>query len=185
VDFNFFSIKGLCLITPHKFSDERGFFMETFRQDSFNKAIEKNVIFVQENHSLSVPKGTVRGLHFQSPPHAQGKLVRCTRGSIIDVAVDARKSSPTYGHHIRVELTAEKANQLWVPEGFLHGFSTLEDNTEVVYKVTDYYSPECDGNVFWNDPELTIDWGIEETSAILSTKDISAPQFKEFSSPFV
>ena len=185
MDFNFFSIKGLCLITPRKFGDDRGFFMEIFRQDTFNKAIEKNVTFVQDNYSLSVPKGTVRGLHFQSPPHAQGKLIRCTRGSIIDVAVDARKNSPTYGQHIRVELTAQNAKQLWVPEGFLHGFSTLEDNTEVVYKVTDYYAPECEENILWNDPELKIDWGIEETSAILSSKDIVAPLFREFSSPFV
>ena len=182
--FEFFKIKDLCLITPKKFGDDRGFFMETFRQDVFNKAIEKNVTFVQDNHSLSVPKGTLRGLHFQSPPHAQGKLVRCTRGSIIDIAVDARKKSPTYGHHMSVNLSADNAQQLWVPVGFLHGFVTLEPNTEVVYKVTDYYSPTCDGNVLWNDPDLAIDWGISEDTVILSDKDAKAQTFSDFKTPF-
>lgn len=172
------------LLTPKKFGDDRGYFMETFRQDIFNKFIGKNIIFVQDNHSLSAPGNTLRGLHFQAPPHAQGKLVRCIRGSMTDVAVDARKSSPTYGHHVSVKLSADNAQQLWVPKGFLHGFVTLEPNTEVVYKVTDYYSPDCDGNVSWNDPDLAIDWGISEDSVILSDKDAKAQTFSDFKTPF-
>ena len=162
------NIDAIKLITPQKYGDDRGFFMETFRQQSFNEALDQEVIFVQDNHSLSIPAGTIRGLHFQAPPHAQGKLVRCIRGSIIDVAVDVRQRSPSYGQHIRVKLSAENAQQLWVPEGFLHGFATLEPNTEVAYKVTDYYSTECDGNVLWNDPDIGIDWGIDRNEAILS-----------------
>jgi len=158
--------------------------METFREDAFNEAVGKTVRFIQDNHSFSAPKGTVRGLHFQAPPHAQGKLVRCIRGSIIDVAVDVRKNSPTYGQHVSIELSAQNANQLWVPEGFLHGFATLEDNTEVVYKVTDYYAPKSDGNIRWNDPSLKINWGIDENTAILSEKDVIAPLFKDFTTPF-
>lgn len=184
MNFNFFPISGLCLITPQKFGDDRGFFMETFKSKAFNEALGKKITFVQDNHSLSAPAGTIRGLHFQSPPHAQGKLVRCIRGRILDVAVDVRKNSPTYGQHVSVELTSQNAKQLWVPEGFLHGFATLEANTEVVYKVTDYYAPKCDGNVLWNDPDLKIDWGIEKASVILSEKDTKAPLFKGFNSPF-
>jgi len=184
VKFEFFSVNNACLITPRKFGDDRGFFMETFKQKAFNEAIGQTVEFVQDNHSLSASIGTVRGLHFQSPPHAQGKLVRCIRGSIIDIAVDARKSSPTYGQHVRVKLTAENAQQLWVPEGFLHGFATLEPNTEVVYKVTDYFAQEYDENIRWNDPDLNINWGVLENSAILSNKDAVAPFFKDFNSPF-
>jgi len=178
------NIPEIKLITPKIRRDDRGFFMETFRQDIFNEVVGTQVKFVQDNHSLSVPIGTVRGLHFQSPPHAQGKLVRCIRGSITDVAVDVRRTSPTYGQHITVELTAENGKQLWVPEGFLHGFATLESNTEVVYKVTDYYAPECDGNILWNDPHLGISWGIAESKAIISEKDNNAPFFKDFNSPF-
>jgi len=178
------NIDAIKLITPQKYGDDRGFFMETFRQQSFNEALDQEVIFVQDNHSLSIPAGTIRGLHFQAPPHAQGKLVRCIRGSIIDVAVDVRQRSPSYGQHIRVKLSAENAQQLWVPEGFLHGFATLEPNTEVAYKVTDYYSTECDGNVLWNDPDIGIDWGIDRNEAILSDKDMKAPFFKDFVSPF-
>lgn len=178
------NIDAIKLITPQKYGDDRGFFMETFRQQSFNEALDQEVIFVQDNHSLSIPAGTIRGLHFQAPPHAQGKLVRCIRGSIIDVAVDVRQKSPSYGQHIRVKLSAENAQQLWVPEGFLHGFATLEPNTEVAYKVTDYYSTECDGNVLWNDPDIGIDWGIDRNEAILSDKDMKAPFFKDFVSPF-
>jgi len=172
------------LLTHKKYSDDRGFFMETFRQDMFNEAIGQNITFVQDNHSLSASANTVRGLHFQSPPHAQGKLVRCIRGSILDVAVDARKSSPTYGQHVSVKLSSENAQQLWIPEGFLHGFATLEPNTEIAYKVTDYYSPDCDGNVLWNDPTLAIDWGISEDNIVLSDKDAKAQKFSDFKTPF-
>jgi dTDP-4-dehydrorhamnose 3,5-epimerase len=179
-----FSISEVVLFEPTKFSDGRGFFMETFKANVFNEIVGSETVFVQENHSLSAQRGTVRGLHFQSPPHGQGKLVRCTRGSIIDVAVDVRKGSKTYGQHVKVELNASNAHQLWVPVGFLHGFATLEPNTEVLYKVTDYYAPKCDGHVLWNDPKLNIDWGITDSEAVLSAKDAVAPDFGSFQSPF-
>ena len=177
-------IPAVKLITPQKYEDKRGFFMETFSDTKFNQTLDEKAHFVQDNHSFSFKKGTVRGLHFQVPPYAQGKLVRCIRGSIIDVAVDARQNSPTYGSHISAKLSAKNAQQLWVPIGFLHGFVTLEPDTEVVYKVTNYYSKECDGNVLWNDPDLGIDWGLDERAAILSEKDMNAPLFKNFKSPF-
>lgn len=177
-------IPAVKLIIPKKFGDDRGFFMETFQQNLFNNTIGQRVTFVQDNHSLSEFAGTIRGLHFQAPPRAQGKLVRCIKGSILDVAIDVRKSSPTYGVYVSAMLSAENANQLWVPEGFLHGFATLEPKTEVVYKVTDYYAPESDGNVRWNDSSLAIDWGIDTTKAIISEKDMKAPLFKDFTSPF-
>lgn len=183
--FDFFSIEGPCLITPEKHGDNRGYFMETYQQEKFEEAIDRAVTFIQDNHSLSTTKGTVRGLHYQSPPVAQGKLIRCIKGGITDIAVDARANSPTYGKHIKVILSAENAKQLWVPEGFLHGFATLEDNTEVVYKVTNYYNQESDGNVQWNDPDLAIDWGIDEDLAVLSKKDKNAPCFSAFVSPFI
>lgn len=178
------NISAVKLITPQKYEDARGYFMETFRQDTFNQALDEEVHFVQDNHSLSAMAGTIRGLHFQAPPYGQGKLVRCTQGSIIDVAVDARKSSPTYGSYVSAKLSAENAQQLWVPIGFLHGFVTLEPNTEVIYKVTNYYSKECDGNVLWNDRDLGINWGLDERTPILSEKDMNAPLFKDFKSPF-
>ncbi len=179
-----FKIEGVFLFTPRKFEDDRGFFMETFSAAIFDGAVGQKTIFVQDNHSLSIMTGTVRGLHFQSPPHAQGKLVRCTRGAIIDVAVDVRSDSKTYGQHVRVELNAENAAQLWVPAGFLHGFSTLVPDTEVQYKVTDIYAPECDGNVLWNDFDLAIDWGIDAANAVVSGKDEVAPAFNDFKTPF-
>ena len=158
--------------------------MESFQRQKFDEAIGTPISFVQDNHSLSKLSGTIRGLHYQSPPFAQGKLVRCISGRITDVAVDVRKGSATYGEHIKVVLSAENKQQLWVPEGFLHGFATLEKNTEVLYKVTNYYSAQADGNVLWNDPDLAIDWGIEPGSVILSDKDQTAPLFKAFNSPF-
>lgn len=184
MNVEFFKIEGPCLLTPRKFDDERGFFMETYQKEKFEKAIGKSVGFVQDNHSLSKKVGTVRGLHYQSPPYAQAKLVRCTNGSICDVAVDVRVDSPTYGQHVKVILSADKANQLWVPEGFLHGFATLEENTEVSYKVTQFYDQKSDGNVKWNDPDLGINWEIIEASAVLSEKDMNAESFKSFISPF-
>ena len=177
-------IPAVKLITPKKYIDTRGFFIETFRQTIFNDALNQEINFVQDNHSLSYKAGTIRGLHFQAPPHGQGKLVRCTHGSIIDVAVDARQASPTYGQHVKVKLSAENNLQLWIPIGFLHGFVTLEPNTEVVYKVTNYYSKECDGNVLWNDRDLGINWGLDERTPILSEKDMNAPLFNDFKSPF-
>jgi len=179
-----YDIKGVLMFTPKKFSDERGFFMETFSAKLFAQATGSETVFVQDNHSLSRDVGTVRGLHFQAPPHAQGKLVRCTRGRIMDVAVDVRQGSPTYGEHVKAELNAENGAQLWVPPGFLHGFATLAPDTEVQYKVTDIYAPECDGNVKWNDPDLGIDWGVDKETATLSEKDQEAPSFGKFKTPF-
>lgn len=177
-------IKDVFLIKPKRFSDDRGFFTETFRASLFSEYTKADVSFVQDNFSYSKHKGTVRGLHYQAPPFAQGKLVRCCRGSIIDIAVDARPGSPTYGQHVSSILSQENGHQLWVPSGFLHGFATLEEDTEVAYKVTNYYSRECDGNVMWNDPDLGIDWKIDQSAAFLSEKDASAPLFKDWNNPF-
>lgn len=148
--------------------------METFRVDLFDEFLGK-VQFVQDNQSLSRDVGTVRGLHFQLNPKAQGKLVRCISGAILDVAVDIRDGSPTYGQHVAVELSAENAHQLWIPSGFAHGFCTLEPNSEISYKVTDYYSPEHDRGLLWNDKALGIPWPVDEERAILSEKDRVLP----------
>lgn len=171
------NISDVKLITPKKFDDERGFFMETFRQDVFDNAVGEPTIFVQDNHSFSKDVYTVRGLHYQSAPHAQAKLVRCTQGSVLDVAVDARPKSPTYGQHVKALLSSENCCQLFIPSGFLHGFVTLEPNSELQYKCTDYYAPECDGSVLWNDPDIGIDWGFDHSKAILSDKDRQAQGF--------
>lgn len=176
-------LPGAKLVTPRRFADERGFFSETYNARAF-KAAGVTQDFVQDNHSLSKPVGTVRGLHYQSPPHAQAKLVRVVRGAIRDVIVDVRKGSPTYGEHVAVELSAEGGEQLLVPAGFLHGFVTREPDTEVVYKVDDYYSAECDGAVRWNDPDLGIDWGLADDAAVLSDKDGRAQSYADFDSPF-
>jgi dTDP-4-dehydrorhamnose 3,5-epimerase len=178
-----FSIGGPVLFTPRILNDDRGYFMETFRQTVFDSAVAEPMTFVQDNQSFSTRKGTVRGLHFQSQPHGQGKLVRCTQGAIYDVAVDIRLGSPTFGQHIRVELSADNGAQLWVPLGFLHGFSTLRDDVIVQYKCTGYYAADCDGNVAWNDPDLDIDWGIDPASAVLSDKDRSAPLLRDLALP--
>ena len=182
--FEALDIPDVIKIVPRSFKDDRGEFMETFKTSAFNEAVGGEVDFVQDNQSFSLKPNTVRGLHFQTPPLTQGKLVRCVSGSIIDVAVDARIASPSYGKWVSAELTAENNCQLWVPEGFLHGFATLVPNTIVQYKCTNYYSPECDENIFWNDKSLNIDWGIDPDHAILSDKDITAPSFKDFKSPF-
>jgi len=184
MDIQYFDIKGPCLFTPKRFGDDRGFFMETFRQSIFKTATQSQLRFVQDNHSRSSQKGTLRGLHFQTPPHPQGKLVRCTIGAILDVAVDARTASPTYGQYVKAELNSENGKQLWVPPGFLHGFLTLTDNVDVQYKCSDYYNAECDGGVLWNDPDLNIDWGITPDKVILSDKDKTAQTFADFISPF-
>ena len=150
----------------------------------FVKATGEATPFVQDIQSLSERRGTVRGRHYQAPPHAQGKLVRCTQGAIIDVAVDVRSDSPTYGQHVRVRLSADNGAQLWVPPGFLHGFATLTDHCLVQYKCTAYYDADCDAGVAWIDPELGIDWGLSETDAVISPKDASAPTFAAFQTPF-
>lgn len=176
-------IEGVLILTPKRWADARGFFVETWNADRFRQAgLAQD--FVQDNHSYSAEAGTIRGLHYQSPPHAQAKLVRVMRGAVIDVAVDVRKDSPTYGRHVRALLSAENGAQLFVPTGFLHGFATLDPHTDVAYKVTDYYAQPNDGGVLWNDPDLAIDWGVDPARAVLSDKDASAPRFADFKSPF-
>lgn len=177
------ALRDILIITPRRFGDERGFFSETW-----NAAILGehgiNITFVQDNQSLSSTVGTIRGLHYQAPPHAQDKLVRCGRGALLDVAVDIRMGSPTYGEWVGVELSAENGKQLLVPKGFLHGFVTLEPDTEILYKCSDYYTPECDGAIRFDDPDIGVDWGISPDQAVLSQKDTAAPFFKGFDSPF-
>ena len=176
-------LPGVLLLTPKIHRDHRGFFSETFNARSFAEA-GVTTEFVQDNHSLSVERGVVRGLHFQSPPHAQDKLIRVLRGSIYDVAVDIRRGSPTYGRHVGAVLSAENWRQIWVPKGFAHGFCTLEADCEIVYKVTDYYSPECDKGLAWDDPALGIAWPVEAGSAILSDKDRRQPKLAELPAYF-
>lgn len=177
-----FSIAGPVLFTPKQHADGRGFFAETFKENEFEKATGTQNIFVQDNLSVSTQKGTIRGLHYQAPPHAQGKLVSCQRGRIMDVIIDARKSSETYGKHLSVELSAETRAQLWIPPSFLHGYVTREADCEVVYKVTDYYAPDSEGSVIWNDPHLAIDWGV--LSPKVSKRDEAGQSFANFKSPF-
>lgn len=171
------------LISPRRFCDDRGWFEETYSARSYAK-IGIDVVFQQDNQSLSRPAGVLRGLHFQAPPHGQAKLVRCTRGRIWDVAVDIRLGSPTYGQWQGAELTADNGRQLFVPVGFAHGFITLEPDTEVQYKVTDFYSPECDGGLIWDDPDLAIDWPAPAGGPVLSPKDRALPRLADFASPF-
>ncbi len=171
------------LLTPKRFGDDRGFFSETYNAARF-KAAGIAPDFIQDNHSLSANAGTIRGLHYQAPPFAQAKLVRVLRGAIIDVAVDVRAGSPTYGKWVKAHLSAENGVQIFVPAGFLHGFATLVPDTEISYKVDNYYSAECDGAVIWNDPDLAIDWGLPAGEPTLSAKDAQAPRFADFKSPF-
>lgn len=172
------------LIKPRRFGDARGWFTEVYSRRAF-EALGITDTFVQDNHSLSVPRYTLRGLHFQTPPHAQAKLVRCIRGRILDVAVDVRAQSPTFGQYVSAELSADNGHQLYVPVGFAHGFLTLEDDCEVTYKVHDFYAPDCDGGVRWDDPTIAIDWPLPEGQAPeLSDKDRVLPLLAEFDSPF-
>lgn len=177
-------IPGLLLIDPARVGDDRGFFSETFRLDAFQQVVGP-LDFVQENHSLSAQKGTIRGLHYQKAPRAQGKLVRVVKGGILDVAVDIRRGSPTFGRHYAVELSTDNWLQLWVPKGFLHGFCTLVDDVEVIYKVTDYYSREHDAGIRWNDPDIGIAWPFAEPDVHLSDKDKIAPFLRDIDVPFV
>jgi dTDP-4-dehydrorhamnose 3,5-epimerase len=177
-------IPGVFVIEPPRFTDDRGWFSESWNQNKVD-GIADELHFVQDNHSFSSLAGTVRGLHFQAPPHGQDKLVRVIRGSITDVAVDIRKGSPTFGKWVSEKLTAENGLQLLVPQGFLHGFMTLEDNTEVLYKCTDFYAPDFDGGIKFDDPDLAIDWDRSTQDAILSDKDKIAPTFADFNSPFI
>jgi len=176
------SLPGVVILTPARHGDARGFFSESWNRQRMEEA-GIAIDFVQDNHSLSEQVGTVRGLHFQSPPHAQAKLVRCGRGAFFDVAVDIRRGSPTYGQWVGVDLSFENGRQLLIPAGFLHGFVTRAPMTEIIYKCSDYYAPDCDGAVRFDDPEIGIDWGIDPASAMLSAKDAKA--LRDFVSPFV
>lgn len=175
------TLDGVLILTPARFGDDRGWFSETWNAQRM-AAAGLDMAFVQDNHSMSGPIGTLRGLHYQRPPHAQDKLVRCTRGVIFDVAVDFRKGSPNFGRWFGVELSAENARQLLVPKGFLHGFVTRAPDTEVQYKCTDVYAPDCDGGVRWDDPAIGIDWGV--IAPVLSAKDTLAPLLRDVESPF-
>lgn len=169
-------INGLLIIEPRVFADDRGWFMESFNQQNFESALAERGLdipkFVQDNHSFS-KKGVLRGLHYQLNPHAQGKLVRVVQGCAWDVALDIRKNSETFGQWVGVELSSENHKQFWIPAGFAHGFIALEDNTQFLYKTTDYYFKECERSIIWNDPEIKIDWPIEDfESIIISGKDL-------------
>src|SRR5688572_29613079 len=174
------SIEGLLVIHPKVYTDERGYFLESYHADQY-KRLGIPDYFVQDNHSVSL-KGVLRGLHFQSPPYAQGKLVRVVAGKALDVAVDIRKKSPTYGKHVTVELSATNNKQFWIPAGFAHGFVALEDNTVFLYKCTKGYHRDSEDCIIWNDGDLNISWGT--SSPIVSIKDQSGKKFKDFVSPF-
>lgn len=178
------AIPGLLLLTPPRHGDARGFFSEVFRSDLFETAAGP-VRFVQDNVSRSASQGTVRGLHYQAPPFAQGKLVRASKGTILDVAVDVRQGSATYGQHVAVELSEDNWKQLWVPAGFLHGFCTLTPDVELSYKVTNYYSGAHDGAIAFDDPDISVDWPVTRTNAVVSAKDLDAPKLRDWTTPFV
>jgi dTDP-4-dehydrorhamnose 3,5-epimerase len=174
-------IKDVIIIEPIVFQDDRGLFFESFQQEKFNELIGQQISFVQDNESVS-KKGVLRGLHYQNPPFAQGKLVRVIKGSVLDVAVDIRKNSPTYGEHVAVLLSSENKRQLWIPEGFAHGFIALEDETIFQYKCTNFYHSASEQALLWNDKTLQINWSIDQP--LLSPKDEIAPAFNDFHSPF-
>jgi dTDP-4-dehydrorhamnose 3,5-epimerase len=171
-------IPAVKIIKPRRFGDHRGFFSETYNKRALADA-GIDLEFVQDNHALSGPKGTIRGLHFQIAPYAQDKLVRVVRGAVLDVAVDLRRGSPTFGKHVSAVISADDWNQIFVPVGFAHGYCTLEPDTEVIYKVTNYYAPEHERGVIWNDPDLGIRWPVADGQATLSEKDVKLPKFSE------
>jgi len=173
-------LEGLLVIKPRIFGDDRGYFFESWSKQSFAE-VGLDLDFVQDNQSLS-SKGVLRGLHFQNPPYAQGKLVRVIKGAVLDVSVDIRKDSPTYGQHFSVELSETNKNIFWIPPGFAHGFATLKDNTIFTYKCTKAYNKESEGALLWNDIDLSIDWGID--NPLVSDKDLEAGNFKDFVSKF-
>lgn len=175
-------IEGVCIIKPRVFGDARGYFFESYSKREFEEKVGK-VDFVQDNESMS-KKGVMRGLHFQRPPYAQSKLVRCVKGSVLDVAVDIRKGSPTYGKHVAVELTEDNHLQFFIPKGFAHGFVVLSDVAVFQYKCDNFYHPEADGGISILDDSLGIDWKISTQNAILSEKDTKHPLLKDFDSPF-
>lgn len=171
------ALSDVMLITPRAFEDERGSFCETWNQQALGNA-GLIASFVQDNTAVSRKAGTVRGLHYQLPPKAQGKLVRVVKGAILDIAVDIRRGSPTFGRHVRAVLSGENRLQIWIPPGFAHGLVTLQDDTEVLYKVTDYYAPDRDRGILWNDPALEIDWGLGEPT-VLSSRDAGLPLLRD------
>lgn len=175
-------IEGVVIIEPRIFRDPRGYFFESYSKREFDGKV-RPVDFVQDNESCSV-RGVMRGLHFQLPPFTQSKLVRCVRGAVLDVAVDIRKGSPTFGQHVAVELTEENHRQFFVPRGFAHGFAVLSDTAVFQYKCDNYYHPEADGGISIQDPSLGIDWRIDPSQAILSDKDLRHPLLADFESPF-
>ena len=178
------SLAGVLEITPDRFGDDRGYFIEIYNRGSFQEhGIGQD--FVQDNQSLSRDTGTVRGLHFQIPPFAQAKLIRVLKGAVFDVAVDIRRGSPSFGQHVSRKLTAERGNQLFIPEGFAHGICTLQRDTEVLYKVSAGYSPANDRGILWNDPDLGISWPVDAADAILSEKDKRQPKLKDCQDGFV
>ena len=170
-------IPDVVIIEPRVFGDHRGYFFESFSEKDFSENV-REVKFVQDNESKSC-YGVLRGLHFQKPPHAQAKLVRVVRGRVLDVAVDIRKGSPTFGKHVAVELTEDNHRQLFIPRGFAHGFAVLSEEAVFQYKCDNYYAPQSEGSVLWNDPEIGIDWGIPESDVILSEKDGRSPLLKD------
>lgn len=177
------AIPEVLIVKPKKHGDHRGFLSETFKATALREH-GVAVDWVQDNHSFSSARGVVRGLHFQRPPKAQAKLLRVTRGSVLDVAVDVRRHSPTYGQHVAVELSADNWTQIYIPVGFAHGFCTLTDNAEVLYKMSAEYGTAEEGGLLWNDPDLGIDWPIDAKDATLSSRDLELPRFKDFVSPF-
>lgn len=177
------NVPGVLVLRPRCFNDARGYFVETYNERAA-KAAGIAAEFVQDNQAFSLRRGTVRALHFQVPPHAQAKLVRVLRGAVYDVAVDLRAGSPTYGRFVAATLTARGGEQIFVPRGFAHGYCTLEADTEVAYKVDDYYAPDCERGLIWNDPTLAIDWPVAAADAVLSDKDRKLPRFADFVSPF-
>ncbi len=172
------ALAEVLLIEPTVFRDERGYFFESFNQQVFDRAVGGRVAFVQDNHSRSV-RGVLRGLHYQLPPHAQGKLVRVTQGAVYDVAVDIRRSSPTFGRWVGVELSAENFRQLWIPPGYAHGFVALTDSADFLYKTTDVWAKSCDRAIRWDDPELAIDWMLPVPEPLLAAKDRAAPVLRD------
>ncbi|WP_396271288.1 dTDP-4-dehydrorhamnose 3,5-epimerase [Ideonella sp.] len=172
------AIADVLIFEPKLFGDARGFFMESFNQKIFDDAVGGHTAFVQDNHSRSA-KGVLRGLHFQRAPHAQGKLVRCAAGAVFDVAVDIRRDSPTFGQWVGVELNAENQRQLWIPPGLAHGFLVLSESADFLYKTTDYYAPQAEGAVRWDDPDLAIAWPDVGMAPLLSGKDAAAPLLRD------
>ena len=171
------ALDGVLIIEPRVFKDARGYFFESFSQREFDEKV-RPIRFVQDNESMST-YGVVRGLHYQRMPYTQSKLVRCVKGAVLDVAVDIRKGSPTFGQHVAVELTEENHRQLFIPRGFAHGFSVLSDVAVFQYKCDNYYAPQYEGAIAWNDPDLAIDWGVSEGEIILSEKDKNHPDLKD------